>query len=410
MSSRSTKITRKEVDRIRGDFPMLAVEMNGKPLVYLDSAATSQKPRVMIDRLERLYSHEYARPQEGYSLSKDATKAFEGVRQQVARLINAADPAEIIFCRGATEATNLAARAVEHDRLGEGDEVLVTEAEHHSNIVPWLMACHAKGARVRAVPITSSGDLDLDRLEPMLNDRVRLLAVNHVSNVTGAVLPVEQATKLAHDRGIQVLVDGAQAVPHLPVDVRAIGCDLYAGSGHKMGGPSSVGFLYGRKDVLEALPTAEGGSMMVGNVTFDEFEPKPPPQKYEAGEPAFGEVTSWGPAIEYWQKLGLDRIAAYERAIAREAADALGQIERVRILGAPTDRIAVVSFTVDGMPAKDVEQALDREGIAVRAGTLESQPQLRALGTEEAVRASFSFYNTSDEVTQLATALSSIVA
>ncbi|HEY0444305.1 MAG TPA: aminotransferase class V-fold PLP-dependent enzyme [Candidatus Limnocylindrales bacterium] len=409
MPRRSAAITPKEVERLRGDFPMLSVKMNGKPLVYLDSAATSQKPQAMIDRLEEVYSREYARPEEGYALSKGATKAFEGVRAQIAELINAAEPREIVFCRGATEATNLVARAVEHDHLGEGDVIVVSEAEHHSNIVPWLMACKAKGARLSAVPITPSGDLDLDALEPLLTDRVRLVAVNHVSNVTGAVLPVERVTAIAHERGIPVLVDGAQAVPHLPVDVRAIGCEFYAGSGHKMGGPSSVGFLYGQAAVLESLPVGEGGSMMVAKVTFDDFEPKPPPHKYEAGEPAFGEVTGWGPAIEYWSKIGLDRIAAYERAIAREAADSLREIDRVGVLGDPADRIAVVSFTVDGMPAKDVEQALDRKGIAVRAGNLESQPQLKALGTEEAVRASFSFYNTSAEVETLAKALKAIV-
>jgi cysteine desulfurase/selenocysteine lyase len=397
-----------DVEKIREDFPVLKRQVHGKPLVYLDNAATSQKPRVMIDRLAEIYSSEYARAEEGHQLSKEATRAFEGARKKVAKLINAAEAREVIFCRGATEALNLVANAFADGVLRKGDEVLLTELEHHSNIVPWLMACRRVGARVRAAPLNADGDLDLERFEQMLNKRVKLVGITHVSNVTGGVQPVRQAAQMARGRGIRVLVDGAQAVPHLPVDVRDIGCDFYAGSGHKMGGPSSVGFLWGRAEELEALPPGDGGSMMVESVSFDDFTTAALPHKYEAGEPAFGEVEAWSPAIDYWTKLGLERIAAYERELAAYAARRLEEIGGVRVLGRPADRISVVSFVVEGKEASKVEKALDRQGIATRAGKLAAEPMLRALGVDEAVRASFTFYNTRDEADVLARALEKI--
>ena len=296
-----------------------------------------------------------------------------------------------------------------HDGLRQGDEILLTEAEHHSNIVPWLMSAKEHGAKVRAAPISPEGDLDVGRLEEMLNDRTRIVALSHVSNVTGAVFPVERVTKLAHARGIPVLVDGAQAVPHMPVDVQKIGCDFYTGSGHKMGGPSSVGFLWGRAERLERMPVADGGSMMSESVSFDDFKPKSIPFKYEAGEPPFGEVEAWGPAIDYWTDLGLEQIAAYEEELTAYAVDRLRSIERVMVLGNPTRRISVVSFVVDGMSASDLAKKLDENGIATRAGKLAAQPHLKALGVEEAVRASFVFYNTHEEADMLAESLVRIV-
>ncbi|MFL6213336.1 MAG: aminotransferase class V-fold PLP-dependent enzyme [Blastocatellia bacterium] len=397
-----------DVARIREDFPILKREVNGKPLVYLDNAATSQKPRAMIERMSELYSREYARVEEGHTLSREATKVFEGTRAKVAKLINAAEPREIIFCRGATEALNLVARSFEQDSLQEGDEVLVTEAEHHSNIVPWLLACRMVGARLRAAPITPNGDLDLPAFERMLNDKVRVVGVTQMSNVTGAIWPVKLITAMAHARGIPVLVDGAQAVPHMPVDVREIGCDFYAGSGHKMGGPSSVGFLYGRAEMLERMPASDGGSTMAESVSFDEIIPKPIPHKYEAGEPAFGEVEAWGAALDYWNEIGLERIAAYEEALTAYAAGLLSDIKNVRVLGSPAERLSIISFVIDGKSPKDVEKALDAEGIAVRAGKLAAQPLLKAMGTDEAVRASFMFYNTQAEADALASALETI--
>jgi cysteine desulfurase/selenocysteine lyase len=383
-----------DVMKIRHDFPVLSRSVGGKPLVYLDSAATSQKPQVMIDRLVEVYGEQYSRPEEGHSLSMEATRSFEGVRSKVATLINATDAREIVFCRGATEALNLVSRIVEHSGLNPGDEVLLSELEHHSNIIPWLLLCRQTGIKVKAAPIRSNGDLDLERFEEMLTERVRFVSVTHVSNVTGGVQPVKRIVEMAHQRGIQIMVDGAQALAHLPIDVREIGCDYYAASGHKMGGPSSVGFLYGRLECLENAPVADGGSTMDAEVSFDSFKSKPPPHKYEAGEPAYGEVEGWGPAIDYWLALGLENIAEYERALTAYAARRLSDTPGVRVVGDPVDRISVISFVVEGQEPNETARELDREGIAVRAGKLAAQPLLEALGVKNAVRASFMFYNT----------------
>jgi cysteine desulfurase/selenocysteine lyase len=402
----------KQIDpeAIRRDFPVLGRKVHGKPLIYLDSAATSQKPQVMIDSMVKLYGEEYSRPEEGHTLSDEATKAFEGVRAQVAKLINAAEPREIIFCRGATEGLNLLARGFQRDGLQPGDEVLVTEAEHYSNIIPWLLACQETGARLRAAPITQSAELDMDQFRRMLTDRVKVVAVTHVSNVTGSIYPVTEITRLAHERDIPVVIDGAQAVPHLPVDVRAIGCDYYVGSGHKMGGPSSVGFLYGQARQLEALPIAEGGSMMAESADFEQVTPKPIPHKFEAGEPSFGEVIPWGAAIGYWTKIGLDRIEAYEKELTEYAITCLSEIDGVRVLGDAEDRVSVLSFVVEGKQPSDVGKALDADGIAVRPGKLEAEPMLKKLGVDEAVRASFMFYNTREEADALAASLARMTA
>jgi cysteine desulfurase / selenocysteine lyase len=286
----------------------------------------------------------------------------EGTRAKVAKLINASEPREIIFCRGATEAINLVSRCFEQDSLGEGDEILVTEAEHHSNILPWMLACRTVGAKLRAVPTTPEADLDLGAFERMLNKRVCLVGVTQVSNVTGAVYPVKEVTAMARARGIPVLVDGVQAAPHMPVDVLEIGCEFYAGSGHKMGGPSSVGFLYGRADILERMPAADGGSTMAESVSFEEFQPKPISHKYEAGEPAFGEVEAWGAALDYWDGIGLERIAEYEKALTGYALKRLSTIGGVRVLGDPAERLSIISFTVEGVKPKEVEKSLDKEG------------------------------------------------
>jgi cysteine desulfurase/selenocysteine lyase len=397
-----------DVNHVRRDFPALNGTVHGKPLVYLDSAATSQKPEVMIKRLGDVYRREYARVEEGHTLSREATKAFEGTRSKVAKLINAAEPREVIFCRGATEALNILAAAFANGALDKGDEILLTEAEHYSNIVPWLLACKRVGARVRAAPVTPEGELDLNKFEKLLGERVRLVGLTHMSNVTGGVFPVKRVIELAHARDIPVLVDGAQAVAHMPVDVRDIGCDFYAGSGHKMGGPTSVGFLYGRANRLEELPPALGGATMAESASFDDVRAKDIPHKYEAGEPAFAEVEAWGAAIDYWNNISMDGIFNYEKALTDYAVERLSSINGVRVLGSPKRRVSIVSFVVDRLRPDEVEKALDEEGIAVRAGTLEALPLLKALGVEEAVRASFMFYNTQEEVDVLAGALGRI--
>jgi cysteine desulfurase/selenocysteine lyase len=399
-----------DVVSVRRDFPVLQRSINGRPLIYLDSAATSQKPREMIDRISEVYSREYAKVEEGHTLSKEATRQFEHAREKLASLLNAAEPREILFYRGATEALNHVAHGFAREWLHAGDEVLITAAEHHSNLIPWLLACRKTGAVLRAAPLHESADLDLDAFERMLNDRVKLVAVTHASNVTGALFPVKRVTELAHARGIPVLVDGAQAMPHVPVDVRDIDCELYTGSGHKMGGPSSVGCLYGKASFLERLPVGDGGANMAQRASLEDFTTKPLPNRHEAGEPAFAEVAAWGASLDYWSRLGLDRIAAYERELTAYAAERIARIDGVRLLGHPAERISIVSFVVDGVQAKEVEQALDREGIAVRAGTLDAVPMLESLGVSEAVRASFVFFNTREEADALAEALTRIAA
>ena len=399
-----------DITKIRQDFPVLKRMVNGKPLVYLDNAATSQKPLAMIRRMSDVYSHEYSRPEEAHTLSREATRAFEGTRDKVARLINAHSSREIVFTRGATEGLNLIAMSYGHGLLKEGDEILVSEAEHHSNIVPWLLACKQTGARLRAAPVDDDGDIDVDKLEGMLHERVKLVSVTHVSNVTGAVMPVREITKIVHRHKIPVLVDGAQALPHMPVDVRDIGCDFYTGSGHKMGGPSSVGFLYGAATIFQSIPLADGGSTMAKRVTFDDIEANPIPERFEAGEPAFAEVEAWSAAIDYWNQLGLDRIEAYELALTAHATNMLREIPGVRVLGDPKKRLSVLSFVVEGMSASAVEKALDREGIAVRSGDLAAQPLLRRFGVDAAVRASFMFYNTREEADFFARVLAQIAA
>jgi cysteine desulfurase/selenocysteine lyase len=294
--------------------------------------------------------------------------------------------------------------------LKRGDEIVVTEAEHFSNIIPWLLACQDTGATLRAAPVTESAELDMDQFREMLTDRVKVVAATHVSNVTGTIYPVHDITCLAHERDIPVVIDGAQAVPHLPVDVRALGCDFYVGSGHKMGGPSSVGFLYGRSRQLKELPEVEGGSTMAKSADFRHFEPKPIPHKFEAGEPAFGEVIPWGAAIKYWTEIGIERIEAYERKLTEYAIQCISDIKGVRVLGDSTDRVSVVSFVVTGKKANDVGKALDADGIAVRSGILEAAPLLKKFGVDEAVRASFMFYNTREEADALAASLARITA
>jgi cysteine desulfurase / selenocysteine lyase len=397
-----------DVARIRADFPVLNRRINRRPLVYLDSAATSQKPAVMIRRINEIYSRDYAKVEEAHFLSRQATKAFEETRGKIAKLINAAEAREIVFTRGATEAINLVYLMLVQSDFAKGDEILVTQAEHQSNLIPWMLACRAKGAKLKVAPVTLEGEIDLEAFGRMLSPRVKLAAFTHVSNVTGGIMPVKRLTEMAQAKGAMVLVDGAQALPHIPVDVRDIGCEFYVGSGHKMGGPSSVGFLYGRADVLESMPAADGGSTMAESVTESDFTTRPIPHKYEAGEPAFGEVEAWSPALDYWMKLGLERIAEYEKVLTNYAASLLSEISGVTVLGRPKERISVVSFVVDGIDSKGIETALDAKGVAVRSGTLSADLMVKALGATTAVRASFMFYNTRREAEFLAKSIAQI--
>ena len=402
----ATLKTRPAPGRVRRDFPVLRRRAGEKPLVYLDSAATAQKPNVVIERIRAFYSAEYAKNDTPYRLGKHATEMYEASRAAAAKFLNARSPDEIVFTRNTTEAINLVANGFGRKLLEPGDEVLITACEHHSNIVPWHMACEQAAAKLLVAPLHAGGDLDVERLGRMITDRTRIVAVTHISNVLGGLEPVEEVVRVAHARGVPVLVDGAQAAPHVPVDVRANGCDFYAFSGHKTYGPSGVGVLYGTTEWLEKLPPSLGGEPMAADVTFDGWTPKPPPEKFSAGVPALASTVSLGTALDYMTKLGRPRIARHVRGLATAAAKALAEIEGVRIIGNVADRVSVVTFTIDGVEPEAAAEFLDRsESIAVRAGHLSARPLLRTMGLEGAVRASFGVYNTPAEIDVLAEAV-----
>ena len=380
------------------------------PLVYLDTAATAQKPRAVIDRVRRFYVEEYAKNETPYRIGKHVTDEYERSRGVTAKFLNARSADDIVFTRNTTEAINTVANGFSRGLLSAGDEILITELEHHSNIVPWLMACERTGARLVVAPLDANGDLDLDRFAPLLSAKTKLVSLTHVSNVTGGRQPVEEVVELAHARGVPVLVDAAQSAPHIPIDVRKIGCDFLAFSGHKCYGPSGVGVLYGTADWLNKLPPSLGGEPMAAEVTFTGYTPKPPPDKFAAGVPAMASTVALGTALVYLTGLGRKAVAAHIRRLATTAADSLGAIDGVRVLGRAADRVSVVSFAVEGMEAEEVAKHLDRlTGIAVRAGHLSAQPLVRSLGLEGAVRASFAAYSTPAEARVLAEAVAEFV-
>lgn len=395
-----------DVHAVRADFPILSTKMRGKPLVFLDSAASAQKPRAVIDALVDFYSHGYANIHRGvYQLSADATERYESTRDVVQRFIGAADRREIVFVRNATEAINLVARTWAEQNLGPDDEVLITALEHHANIVPWQMLGERRGTRLRVAPIDARGDVMLDAYESMLNDRTRLVAISHVSNALGTVNPVAEMVAMAKERGVTVLVDGAQAVPHMAVDVDALGCDFYAFSGHKLFGPSGIGVLWGRLPVLESMPPFMGGGDMIESVTFEKTTYAPVPAKFEAGTPDIAGVIGLRASIEYLEGIGLDRIGAWEHRLLDRATEVLGGIEGLRIVGTAREKAAVVSFVLDGVHPHDIGTALDQAGVAVRVGHHCAQPLMEILGVPATVRASFSLYNTLEEVDVLADAV-----
>jgi cysteine desulfurase/selenocysteine lyase len=398
-----------DAERVRDDFPMLETRVHGKPIVYLDNAASSLKPNAMIDRLERLYSSEFANTNEQNSLSQTATEKVQQVRSSVAQLFHASSPEEIVFVRNATEAINLAAYGFGHSVLQGGDEVLITSMEHDSNVIPWQIACETSGARLRVAEVEPSGVLDLQRLERNISDRTKVIAVSQVSNVFGKIYPVREIVAIAHRRNIPVLVDGAQGAPHLPVDLQEIGCEFYAMSAHKMGGPTGVGVLYGRRDWLERLPPYQVGGVMSASMTADSHQWKPIPKKFEAGTESIAEIVAFGAAIEYWRGIGLDQISQAERELVAYACDQLKRLPRIHVLGAETERVSVVSFTVDGMDAKEVESKLDQDGIIVRGGDLNAKLLMHTLGLSGAVRASFMFYNTKHDCDALVHSLERIL-
>jgi cysteine desulfurase/selenocysteine lyase len=391
---------------IRRDFPLLRQRVFGKPLVYLDNAATTQKPQVVLDRLTQYYAEENANVHRGvHWLSERATNAFEEARATVGRFLNARESREVIFVRGATEAINLVATTFGRSRVGHGDEVVISAMEHHSNIVPWQILCEQQGARLCIIPITDAGELDLDAYATLLTDRTRIVSVVHVSNVLGTVNPIEEIVRLAHERGIPVLVDGAQAVAHRSVDVQALGCDFYAFSGHKMFGPTGIGVLYGTSARLESMPPYQGGGDMIRSVSFERTLYKAPPHRFEAGTPDIAGAIGLAAAIQYLAGIGFERIARSERDLLEYATGALSRLPGLRLFGTAAEKAGVLSFVLDGVHPHDVGTILDREGVAIRAGHHCCQPLMDRLGVPATARASLALYNNCDDIDALSAAL-----
>jgi cysteine desulfurase/selenocysteine lyase len=401
--------TELDVQRIRDDFPVLRTLVHGKPLIYLDNAATTQKPQQVVDRLVRYYTHENANVHRGvHLLSERATDAYEEARRTVARFLNAADPKEIVFVRGTTEAINLVVQTYGRCHVGQGDEVVITVMEHHSNIVPWQMLCEEKGARLRIVPMTDEGELRLDAYEAVLSDRTRMVAVSHVSNALGTVNPIRKIAAVAHARGVPVLVDGAQAVAHMPVDVQALDCDFYTFSGHKLFGPTGIGVLYGKAALLDAVPPYQGGGDMISSVTFERTLYNVLPYKFEAGTPDIAGAVGLAAAIEYVETVGLDRIGAHERELTAYATRALANVPGLRLTGTAPEKGGILAFVLDGVHPHDVGTILDREGVAIRTGHHCCQPLMARLGVAATSRASLALYNTREEIDVLVGALARV--
>ncbi len=391
-----------DVDEIRRAFPALHQQVHGHPLVYLDNAATTHKPQPVLDAIARHDSQDNANVHRGvHALSQRATDAYEAARERVARFVGARSPDEVVFTRGTTEAINLVANAHGLEVLDDGDEILLTGMEHHSNIVPWQQAAQRTGATLRVAPVHDDGSLDVAAFEDRVNERTRIAAISHVSNALGTVNPVAELTRLAKEEDATVLVDGAQAVPHLPVDVEEIGCDFYAFSGHKMYGPTGIGALVGDGDVLEGMSPYQGGGEMIRSVTFDETRFADPPQRFEAGTPNITGAVGLGAAIEYLQNLGVDRVSAHEHRVLEAATRELEEIPEVRIVGTAPEKASVLSFVIEGVHPHDAGTILDRHGVAIRAGHHCAQPVMDRFGVPATCRASFAVYNRVEEVDAL---------
>jgi cysteine desulfurase/selenocysteine lyase len=391
-----------DVEKIRADFPILRQKVRGHDLVYLDNAATSQKPQAVIDAIVEYYETGNANIHRGvHFLSEKATEDFEQARRTVQRFVNAADASEIIFVRGTTEGINLVAQSYGGSHVGAGDEVVITAMEHHSNIVPWQMLCNEKGAKLRVVPMNDRGELLLDEYEKLLGPKTKLAAISHVSNALGTINPVKQMIATAHAQGIPVLVDGAQAVPHLAVDVQDLDADFYAFSAHKMYGPTGVGAVYGRKALLEKMPPYQGGGDMISSVTFEKTTWNKVPHKFEAGTPDMAGVIAWRAAIDYMNRVGVPRIAAHEHDLLEYATQVVGALPGIRIIGTAKEKASVLSFVIEDVHPHDIGTILDQEGIAVRTGHHCAQPVMDRFGVPATVRASFAMYNTRAEVDAL---------
>ena len=395
-----------DVAALRRDFPALHQTVHGKPLVYLDNAATSQTPLAVIDAMRKFYLEDCANVHRGvHELSQRATDDYEGARTAVQKFIGAAEPEEIIYTRGTTDALNLVAHSYGRPHVQAGDEVIISTLEHHSNIVPWQILCDERRATLRVIPINDEGELLMDEYAGLLSDRTSIVAVNHVSNALGTVNPVREIITMAHERGIPVLLDGAQAIPHMKVDVQELDCDFCAFSGHKMFGPTGIGILYGKRGLLEKMPPYQGGGDMIKSVTFEKTTYNDLPYKFEAGTPNIADAIGLGAAIEYLNQIGMDRIAAYEKHLLAYATAAVSDVEGVRLIGTAREKASVLSFIVEGVHPHDVGTILDREGVAVRAGHHCAQPVMDRFGVPATTRASLAFYNTEEEVDALVAAV-----
>jgi cysteine desulfurase/selenocysteine lyase len=399
-----------DVARVRQDFPILSQKIHGKPLVYFDNGATSQKPQCVIDAIGHYYRAENSNIHRGvHHLSEQATAAYEAARGKLRGFINAGADREIIFVRGTTEAINLVAQSYGRAFLKAGDEIIVSAMEHHSNIVPWQMLCEQVGAKLRVIPINHDGEIVMEEFQQLLNDRTKLVSVTHVSNALGTVVPVKEIIALAHGRGVPVLLDGAQAVPHLKVDVLDLDCDFYAFSGHKMFGPTGVGVLYGRAELLEKMPPYQGGGDMISLVTFEKTHYNVLPYKFEAGTPNIADGIALGAAVDYLRALDWPAVVAHEDELLRYATEALGEISALRIIGTAKEKAGVLSFVFDQVHAHDVGTILDQEGVAVRAGHHCAMPVMQRFGVPATVRASFAFYNTIEEIDVLVRAIERVL-
>jgi len=399
-----------DVETVRKDFPVLHREVNGKPLVYLDNAASSQVPQMVIDRGSKYLAEEHSNVHRGvHYLSQHATNAYEAAREKVKRFINAREAAECIFVRGCTEGVNLVASSYGRRFINEGDEILVSQMEHHSNIVPWQVIAEERGARVRMIPINTRGEIIIEEYEAMLNERTRIVAVSHVSNSLGTVNPVKEMTATAHKFGVPVLVDAAQSVPHFPVDVQELDADFFVFSGHKMFAPTGSGVAYGKREWLDKMPPYQTGGGMIRTVSFEKTTYAPIPEKFEAGTPAIANAIGLGAAIDYINGLDFNAAAEYEHSLLEYATERLADIPEVTIIGTAAEKASVLSFTIEGIHPHDIGTILDQQGIAIRAGHHCAQPVMNFFDVPATARASFAFYNTREEVDKLADAVQKVI-
>ena len=399
-----------DVEKIRKDFPILSEKVHGKNLCYLDNAATTHKPKTVIDALSKYYETINSNVHRGvHTLSELATNAYEGSRETVKNFINASSEKEIIFTRGTTESINLVAQTFGRQNLNEGDEVLITGMEHHSNIVPWQMICEEKKAILKVVPINEDGELLFDEFEKLINEKTKIVSVVYISNSLGTINPVKKIIEKAHSLGVPVLLDGAQAVQHLKVDVQELDCDFFAFSGHKIYGPTGIGILYGKKELLEAMPPYQGGGDMISKVTFEKTTYNELPYKFEAGTPNIADAIGLGKAIDYIKNIGIDKIAAYEKELLDYATEKLSEIKGLRIIGSAKEKCSVISFVFEDVHPHDIGTFLDFDGVAVRTGHHCTQPVMDRFNIPATTRASFAMYNTKEEVDLLANSLKKVL-